>query len=605
MSIGVSGRRWWRIPVSPIHRNIIHVAAAAALVLSVGGCTIPFKDAGAEQVNVCGSTDECGVDSVCADTDFGALCAATKADLAGVIFEIRTAADDIETSRSYVIDPSAQGASLQSTLYSPVVFDPQLPQLVSITTGEVNCKKDNTSIPANVEFTRVLPIAGPRQETYSAFPEQKGTDPSGTDPSFAFHLDVDPGNYDIYVTPVEVAPGMPPTCGGAPLPPVFIASKAVEVNSTFRLEVNPARHLTGTIEVADTPDKMDLHGWSLQVFDMKSGRLISETQTLDHSDPTVPAKINLHYNLTTGVSPIIRLKPPADAIGPGVYWDLAAADLQGQDKVTLELSELAITPREVQGHVFDADENVVIAAITFQSISLSGDTFKNAAFTVTTETDAKGFFQVNVPPGKYHVVAQPLSDDSQAIAETTWDIPQDPSCFCGQSVTLPNKVMLTGEVLTPTQGPLLAATAVASPSLPPRISQLDRELGREKILPREASTPFVDGQFALALDPGEYDFSVTPPVESGYPWLVRPRVSVVANSEDASSSLGAISVAHPVVVTGVVTDSSGVVVPNATIRAWLPVKTKEGVAPTAIEIGATVANVFGRYTLLLPPSISQ
>jgi hypothetical protein len=583
-----------------MHPSALHFAAAVALVLSTGACTIPFQDAGAAQVNVCGSTDECGLDSVCADTDFGALCAATKADLAGVIFEIITAADDIETSRSYIIDPNAQGAPLQSTLVGPVFFDPQLPQLVSITAGEVNCLKDATSIPANVEFTRVLPIAGPRQETYTTSPEQMDTEPT-----FAFNLDVAPGSYDIYVTPVEVAPGMPPTCGGAPLPPVFIASKPVEVNSTFRLNVNPARHLTGTIEVADTPDKMDLHGWSLQVFDRKSGRLISETQTLDHADPTVPAKINLHYNLTTGVSPIIRLKPPVNVIGPGVYWDLAAADLQGQNKVTLELSELAITPREVQGHVFDADENVVIAAITFQSISLSGDAFKNAAFTVTTETDAKGFFKVNVPPGKYHVIAEPLNDKSQAIAETTWDIPQDPSCFCGQSVTLPNKVMLVGEVQTPTQGPLLAGTAVASPSLPPPIAQLDRELGREKILPREASTPFVDGHFELAVDPGEFDFSVRPPVESGYPWLVRPRLSVVADSKNASSSVGAIKVAHPIVVMGMVTDSSGTVLPGATIRAWLPVKNKEGGAPTAIQIADTTADVFGRYTLLLPPSIFQ
>jgi hypothetical protein len=472
---------------------------------------------------------------------------------------------------------------------------------VSITAGQVNCLEPDgsvKSIPAKVELERVATIVGPDQEKYEAKPEEK----AGVDDMYEFHLDVIPGRYDIYVTPASSS-----MCGEAPLPPVFIPSKPIEVNTTFRLDVEPARHLTGTITAP-----MSLTGWSLQVFDMVSGRLISGTQILAHEDTKEPASIDLRYNLTSGVSPILRLKPPgalenapvASAL-PSVYWDLAAADLQGQNKVYLKLSDLSVTPRTFEGDVFDADETVVIASVSFQSISLSGDAFKNASFKIETETDGSGHFKVDVPPGTYRITAEPLTpNESQAIAEVVREVPNDPGCFCGQSVMLPTKVMLTGDVRTPSQGALLGGMAVARPSLAPPLSQLDRELGQHKVLP-VGSKPVAHGSFELPLDPGEYDLLVQPLPDSGYPWLVRPRLAVQPDSGEPSSSVGAISVAYPVVVTGVVKDPQGNAMGDATINVWLPIADAQGAARTAVQIAETTTDADGRYTLLLPPSISQ
>jgi hypothetical protein len=170
---------------------------------------------------------------------------------------------------------------------------------------------------------------------------------------------------------------------------------------------------------------------------------------------------------------------------------------------------------------------------------------------------------------------------------------------------LPTKVMLTGDVRTPSQGALLGGMAVARPSLAPPLSQLDRELGHDKVLPVVGSKPVVHGSFELPLDPGEYDLLVQPLPDSGYPWLVRPRLAVQPDSGEPSSSVGAISVAYPIVVRGVVKDPQGNAMGDATINVWLPIADAQGAARTAVQIAETTTDADGRYTLLLPPSISQ
>ncbi|NUQ79748.1 MAG: carboxypeptidase regulatory-like domain-containing protein [Polyangiaceae bacterium] len=563
--------------------------------LSLAACSIPFREAGDRQVNTCGGADECGPDAVCAPVNGDPVCASTKADLAGIIFEIQpSVVASFGAGTSYLIDPSAQGVALQSSIPGPVTWDPVLPPFVSVSPGEVNCLADMSSIPAKVELTRISAFAGLTEEIKTASSEM------GEGSSYAFHADVLPGLYNIYVEP-QSTPENPILCGGAPLPPVFIAGKEVAVNSTFRLDVETPRNLTGTIAA---PDGVDLDGWTLRVIEMNSGRLISDVQTIAHENPPEPAAINLHYNLTSGVSPVLYLAPPAGQVAPSVFWDIAAIDLQGDNIVELALSTLALTPRDVEGHVLDANASPVIATVTLQSTGLSGDTFNNAAFKVDVETDADGLFKAKVPPGTYRVLAKPLEDQSLAVSEATWVIPDDAtSCFCGQVVSVLPKVTLAGEVLTPTQMPLLQASVVASPSLLPPISYLDRKLGRAPEPPREA-TGFVEERYlSMSVDPGAFDFSIRPPAGSRYPWLVRSKLTV--QPAEAFSSVGTLSIAHPVVVTGVVSDPMGDVVAGASIRAWLPVKNEEGISRTVIQIGDAVTDESGRYTIYLPPSISQ
>lgn len=577
-------------------------ASILGLIAFAGaGCSIPFGDPGFIQLNTCETSEDCAAGSACADV--GApdpMCISTEADLAGVVFEIRPAVGaNFGANTSYLIDPLEQGVRLQGLLGGPVVFDPTLPALVSISPGTVTCIEGMSSIPAKVEFKHVASFVGIPEKPYTTKSELD-PGPTGPSPTFSFHIDVPPGTYDIYVEPEA-----PVLCGGALLPPVYIPGRQISIDSTFSLDVQPARHLTGEIVA---PPTLSIKGWMIDVVEATTGRLISDTQTLEQALIGASAMIDLHYNLTAGVTPIIRLRPPADVTAPTVYWDLAAADLQGKNTVTLGISDLAINLREVKGHVLDVNEQPVIASVTLQSAGLSGDASQNASYMVVVETDASGFFRAEVPPGQYRVIAQPLNDETKAIAEATWPIDASSStCFCGQVVTVPERAMLSAMVVTPKDEPLLTASVVASPSLPKPISQLDRWLGFAPTLPREASTFVSDGQFSLGVDFGFefFDVSVRPLPESGYPWLVRSHLAVQPMDDLGSSSLGTINVADPVVVSGVIRDPFGAVVPDATLRVWLPVKDSAGFTGTVVQIADTSTDAEGRYHLLLPPSIAQ
>ncbi len=85
---------------------------------------------------------------------------------------------------------------------------------------------------------------------------------------------------------------------------------------------------------------------------------------------------------------------------------------------------------------------------------------------------------------------------------------------------------------------------------------------------------------------------------------MRHRLDVQADAEGNISSLGNITVPHPLVMTGIIADAMGKPMQAATVRAWLPVADETGSARTAIQIPETVSDELGHYTLLLPPLIS-
>lgn len=574
-------------------------AAAAALCLGGSACGIPFRDAEVFQANTCQSTEDCGPDSLCIPVGEVSMCAAAKADLEGLLLEIRPSAQASSApSQPFLIGSAEQGLQLQNAVSGSISFNPVLPSPVSISKGVVQCNADQSSIESKIEFTRVAPFAGLNSKPAIADAVKQGADPN----TYAFKTELPPGTYDIYVEP---APGV--TCGGLPLPPIFIPEKAIATDSTFQLELAPARHLTGTIK---TSAGISLQGWTLQVIDQDKGRLISDIQTLNQPDPNVPADVSVHYNfmptLTPTLKPLLRLAPPPNIIAPTVFWDVASIDLLGANMIDLQLTQLVFQPRKVAGHVLGQNAEAIISTLTFQSTVLSGDVFANAAYTVTTETGTDGVFQdIGLPPGTYRVMAQPIADETKSIREVEWKIEEDPiNCFCGQVVTLSDKVLLQGNVSTPKQGFIQDADIVVSPSLPKPSSYLDRELKGTAFLPREATDYINGGTFSLPLDPGEVDFSVRPKANSGYPWLVRHRLDVQADAEGNISSLGNITVPHPLVMTGIIADAMGKPMQAATVRAWLPVADETGNARTAIQIAETVSDELGHYTLLLPPSIS-
>lgn len=567
---------------------------AAAPALASAACGIPFRDAESLQANTCQSASDCGPGALCVPAGEISLCAAGKAELSGLLLEVRPPAQAANaTTQSFLIAAEQQGLVLQNITSGNVHFSPVLPSPVRISKGIIQCIADKASIAAKIEFARVAPFAGLNTKPASADAIKNG---GGTD--YTFETEFPPGTYDIYVEPAESV-----TCGGLPLPPVFIPEKEIATDTTFQLELEPARHLIGQIT---TSPGMSLTGWTLQVIDQDKGRRISDIQILDQPSPTLPAAISVHYNLISSLKlkPVLRLSPPPDVPLPTVFWDLAAIDLLGQNKVDLQLSQLVLEQRQVAGHVFGQNAQAIISTLTFQSTVLSG--FENAAYTITKDTSAGGVFQdIGLPPGTYRVMAQPIDDETKAIREVEWKIENDPlNCFCGQVVTLNDKITLQGSVSTPSQGLIQEADIVISPSLPTPPSYLDRELGRMPFLPREAIGYVSGGAFAVPLDPGEIDFYVRPKPNSGYPWLVRHRLDVQADAEGNISSLGPISIPHPLVVSGTIADAENLGIEGATVRAWLPVPDETGTTSTAIQIAETLTGEGGQYVLLLPPSIS-
>jgi hypothetical protein len=591
--------------VNRFSRSFSHLPVVALITFAGAGCVIPFEEPGVQQVNSCQVASDCGPDSTCAVLDTGSMCVSTKSDLAGVVFEIRPgAASPFGANTSHLIDLGAQGVPLQGQISGPIPFDPALPALVNISPGRINCVVADgmSSVQAKVELNQISLLTGITDKSYTTSSEPE--DPqSGTEPSFAFKVDVPPGIYDIYVTPEPNA-----LCDGAPLPPVFIPGSLISVNSTFQLDVVKARNLIGEIV---PPSDLSLDGWLLDVIEQNTGRLISTVQTINHKTKGTSPLINLHYNFTdlTGLfTPFVRLRPPPGVIAPSVFWNLAAADLSNMNKVKLEIPDLATTPVNIEGHVLDKDQFGVISSVTLQSVGLSaGTASRNAAYMVVVDTNAHGFFKTQVPPGNYRVIAKPF-DETKSLAEVIWPVDKGPdNCFCGQVVTVPDRAILAAKVETPVQGPLLAAEVVASPSIPPPITQVDRELGLAPTLPRDAKVDVVGGEFELGVDLVKelFDLSVRPPVLSGYPWLVRSRLAVQPAKNSPATSLGVITIGHPVVVGGVVRDPFGNIIPGATLRVWVPVKSPEGLKNTVVKIAETSTDQYGRYTVLLPASISQ
>ena len=133
---------------------------------------------------------------------------------------------------------------------------------------------------------------------------------------------------------------------------------------------------------------------------------------------------------------------------------------------------------------------------------------------------------------------------------------------------------------------------------------LGRPLEDRPLAPRlEISTTSEAGAFGFHVDPGPSDLTVTPADHSGFPWLVRPRVKVQA---ETGVQLTDLTLPNAAVLRGTVKDPSTAAAANVVVEGWLPVQNADGSPPTtAIQIGATTSDDSGHYTLILPASISE
>src|SRR5262249_8039182 len=161
-----------------------------------------------------------------------------------------------------------------------------------------------------------------------------------------------------------------------------------------------------------------------------------------------------------------------------------------------------------------------------------------------------------------------------------------PCGFCGQAIQLPNKTLLHAEVKAPTGEGMRQTTANADPSIPKSSAYFQNTLFEPAPDPRNATSTVDSGTLSMPVDPGTFDLSIRTAAAPGYPWLVRPQLTIDAG-EDVPQ-LDPLEVSFPVVLQGVLRDADGKPVPGALMRAWLPLISDpaKGV-DRGIEIGET------------------
>lgn len=567
---------------------------SAAALAAAAGCSLPYATEDALAANVCTADSDCPEGSVCAAVGDESTCVSGGADLSRIVFEVRPAPGS-GLAASSLVEPDSLPPADSSQL---IDYDIRLPAQVNVAQGQVFLPcADNAAVPAKVTFQPVPGIEGLLEgQTYVA---ESVADDAGNE---AIEVDIPEGLYDLYIQP-HPDPAVFPGCTTAP--PMFLPGWDITSAEGLVAKAEPQLVLDGTLKLSQ---KEDFTKWFIEVVEPLRGQIISQIVQPEQVGIAleVPFQVAFDWTARSRFTPIIRLRPPQGSGKPVIHWSLDAVALlgivDGKVPVTLDVSSIDTQPRPVDGQVLH-DSDTVPATVTLRSMSVSK--VQLARYETVVETDANGHFEAALPPGVYQVIARP-HEDGLALGVTTWDIDQDTDCFCGNSVQVPAATTLAGSVSTPSGDAAdveVRLTPAATGALPylGAVSTLD-------VPPRPASTFARYGQFKLSVDPGLFDLSIITPRDSGYPWLVRPNQPISGSQADGSPtvlSLEPFELQNPVVIQGTVRDPGNAVLPGATIRAWIEVGASEGsgIAPSAVQIGETIADENGAYVLLLPPSI--
>jgi len=567
---------------------------------TLSGCVMLGGDQAAV-TNTCSSNADCD-GGVCAKAFDKRVCVATKADLPGLILEVRPSAEaSYGAGTSFLMPFSGAGLVDQSDTGLVVDHDLDLAE-VNISPLSLFVDYDYKScpllpggkLPADFTFYRTSDIAG--------LPEYEATAFAIDGETASFAIDLPAAIYDIHVVPRA-----PAGCAADPPPPTFHRSVDLSKSGNIDLRLTLApRIIKGTIGF---PQGQDLTGWTIEVVEPKHGLVVSRSQVLSVTPLSLYADYELPYYWEWGIesSPVLRLRPPDGVDAPKLFWEIAAlSPLNPNDAVieaNLALVDLDAVGRDVEAYVIGADEKTVVATVELRSTGLSGNASNNAKYSVLVDTDEDGRFVTKLPPGTYKVTARPTADPTKAVTTIDWDISQlESGCFCGTSIVLRDKSVVAGSVVLPNGAPLSIGTASVYPSRNPEKPYLSSKLIADAATSQPNSTPLGPlGDFSLLTDPGLVDLTVVPPLGSSYPWLVR---SQLKPNDNAIFDLQTLTVSYPVMLGGLVRDPSGQIVTNATVRAWMPVKTtRMGLTEmVVVQVADGVTGADGRYALPIAPS---
>jgi len=449
---------------------------------------------------------------------------------------------------------------------------------------------------------------------------------------WGFSTIVPPGTYDIYVEP-----GRQPDAS-CPVAPQLLRGRKIGPE-VLSLDIDLPEPSTFEFHVTWPKADGGLDGWMVDMLDPVSGRVISNRVPLalvGKSRTDYRAILSYGSVTTVGVASaqeqeqLLRLSPPQglpeNVALPAVLMARSGLGLFAANRGTLTAFTALPTTVHVHGQVTVGDTPTPIAATT----TLVADSITGladgvlASFSRTVSVGADGQFDVYLPPGKYQVSTVPQSplDSStrevMAAGTREWDVPAEPYEQAGKVIGLRPALTVGGRVLDAAGFPVATAQVQAVPSAGAVRSDVlqqtvDSSLSNTRTLfvPR-SSTGGVnsDGDFELKTDPGTFDITVRPDANTGFAWLVMPRVPVTVGLVGAN--LSEITMPLPFRYGGTVTSGTdGSVVPGALVRAYIYEKDGEYTtnahldADSLVQVGEARVRKDGGFDILIPAELNH
>jgi hypothetical protein len=573
------------------------------------GCAVPaFEEEAREATpNKCEANSDCGDKGQCVE----GVCRATEGTFTSVLFEITPPSD---------ADPVA--AADQSVPIASIRFLKFIRGL-SPSGGVQNIALDHVAhvmgkvIPhecvaagARVTFTPSEQLLGLPTQSYTADAE-----------GMAIDQWLPPGTYDIYVQPREGA------TDGCVVPQLIRNREIPAADVDLELLQPVPAEMDVTIS---WPQTSSVEGWTLDVVDYMSGRVVSNQTQIEVANALAPVGERAQYFVQVRYVPVtggevgkelVRLSPPEGAVAPTLLMQRSALELFNQGTATID--QVVDLPGIVtlSGRVTTEDPDhglpSTVTLIASKCDGLGDGTL--AAFEREVETNTDGTFSVDVLAGSYSAYVVPAGGSGYAAKVDTLEIAASPSQQSGKLIQLAPSTMLSGRLLDPSGSEPLSGASVSAVASPASIQTTEFDLvrGIRPFVPR-ASTGCdrnalcnivaEDGMFSIEADPGHFDVSVQPPETTGFSWVVRPNV-LVSSSEPAD--LGDLKMPAPVVYSGVVTAANGAPVARALIRAYVFMSGADGsgrvvylqnpdIAKSVLQIGETRTGDDASFTLLLP-----
>jgi hypothetical protein len=448
--------------------------------------------------------------------------------------------------------------------------------------------------------------------------------------SYAFSINVPPGQYDIYVQPRHQPDD------SCVVPPQLLLGQTIK-GGTLNLAITLPEPSTFDLHVSWPLADGALDGWSVDMLDPVSGRVISNSVALALESGGLSYLASLSYLPVVGdmskvkAQELVRLSPPDGVTAPSVLLSRGALSLFSANSGTLSQFTALPVPVHVEGQVTALSRPTPAAAtVTLVATKIAGvDPGVLASFVRTANAGDDGTFDIDLLPGTYRVSAVPggtselgnsdVGSAGLAEASTDWAIADSPSTQAGKLIELNPTLAINGAAFDAGRTTSLSGAQVLAIVSPASIvtDVLHVALGETVYVPRASNASVrSDGSFALSADSGTFDFSVRPQASTGFSWLVIPSLGVGTTPATSNGpALGDLLSPLPVSYTGTVT-VPGVMpgslspVPGALIRTYLYMSggayTADSTqADSVLQIAETRSDEFGAFELLIPAALNK